>query len=146
MREQAESTRESARVQMGSGRTYRRCRGPQDEPTHVSRRADPENGDELSRHPIHLGQRRSLGLRARFPKLQMNITTKILVPVKRIIDYNVKVRVKSGGTGVDLSNVKMSMNPFDEISVEEAVRLKEAGIATEVIALSCGIACRPVAG
>ena len=65
---------------------------------------------------------------------------KILVPVKRVVDYNVKVRVKSDGTGVDLANVKMSMNPFDEIAVEEAVRLKEAGIATEVIAVSCGLA------
>ena len=65
---------------------------------------------------------------------------KILVPVKRVVDYNVKVRVKADGTGVDLANVKMSMNPFDEIAVEEAVRLKEAGIATEVIAVSCGIA------
>ncbi|MGF6820844.1 electron transfer flavoprotein beta subunit [Paraburkholderia atlantica] len=63
---------------------------------------------------------------------------KILVPVKRVIDYNVKVRVKSDNTGVDIGNVKMSMNPFDEIAVEEAVRLKEAGVATEVIALSCG--------
>jgi electron transfer flavoprotein beta subunit len=60
--------------------------------------------------------------------------------VKRVIDYNVKVRVKADGTGVDLANVKMSMNPFDEIAVEEAVRLKEAGIATEVVAVSCGIA------
>jgi len=65
---------------------------------------------------------------------------KILVPVKRVVDYNVKVRVKSDGTGVDLANVKMSMNPFDEIAVEEAVRLKEAGIASEVIAVSCGLA------
>lgn len=63
---------------------------------------------------------------------------KILVPVKRVIDYNVKVRVKTDGTGVDLANVKMSMNPFDEIAVEEAVRLKEKGVATEVIAVSCG--------
>ena len=63
---------------------------------------------------------------------------KILVAVKRVVDYNVKVRVKSDGSGVDLANVKMSMNPFDEIAVEEAVRLKEAGIATEVIAVSCG--------
>jgi electron transfer flavoprotein alpha/beta subunit len=62
---------------------------------------------------------------------------KILVPVKRVVDYNVKVRVKSDGTGVDIANVKMSMNPFDEIAVEEAVRLKEKGIATEVIAVSC---------
>ena len=63
---------------------------------------------------------------------------KIIVPVKRVIDYNVKPRVKSDGTGVDLANVKMSMNPFDEIAVEEAVRLKEKGIVTEVIAVSCG--------
>ena len=64
---------------------------------------------------------------------------KILVPVKRVVDYNVKIRVKADGTGVDLANVKMSMNPFDEIAVEEAVRLKEAGVATEVIAVSCGV-------
>ena len=63
---------------------------------------------------------------------------KILVPVKRVVDYNVKVRVKSDGSGVDIANVKMSMNPFDEIAVEEAVRLKEKGAATEVIAVSCG--------
>ncbi len=63
---------------------------------------------------------------------------KVLVPVKRVIDYNVKVRVKPDQTGVDLANVKMSMNPFDEISIEEAVRLKEAGTATEVIAVSIG--------
>ena len=63
---------------------------------------------------------------------------KILVPVKRVVDYNVKVRVKADGSGVDLANVKMSMNPFDEIAVEEAVRLKEKGIVTEVIAVSCG--------
>ena len=63
---------------------------------------------------------------------------KILIPVKRVVDYNVKVRVKSDGTGVDIANVKMSMNPFDEIAVEEAVRLKEKGIVTEVIAVSCG--------
>jgi electron transfer flavoprotein beta subunit len=63
----------------------------------------------------------------------------ILVPVKRVVDYNVKVRVKSDGTGVDIANVKMSMNPFDEIAVEEAVRLKEKGVATEVIAVSCGV-------
>jgi electron transfer flavoprotein beta subunit len=68
---------------------------------------------------------------------------KILVPVKRVVDYNVKVRVKSDGTGVDIANVKMSMNPFDEIAVEEAVRLKEKGVATEIIAVSCGItACQ----
>jgi electron transfer flavoprotein beta subunit len=65
---------------------------------------------------------------------------KILVPVKRVIDYNVKPRVKLDGTGVDLANVKMSMNPFDEISVEEAIRLKEKGIATEIVAVSIGVA------
>src|SRR5213596_59154 len=64
---------------------------------------------------------------------------KVLVPVKRVIDFNVKVRVKSDGTGVDIANVKMSMNPFDEIAIEEAVRLKEKGIATEVVAVSCGV-------
>src|SRR3954454_11781876 len=64
---------------------------------------------------------------------------KILVPVKRVVDYNVKVRVKSDNTGVDIANVKMSMNPFDEIAVEEAVRLKEKGVATEIIAVSCGV-------
>jgi len=63
---------------------------------------------------------------------------KILVPVKRVIDYNVKVRVKADGSGVELASVKMAMNPFDEIAVEEAVRLKEAGVATEVVAVSCG--------
>ena len=63
---------------------------------------------------------------------------KILVPVKRVIDYNVKPRVKADGTGVDLANVKMSMNPFDEIAVEEALRLREKGAATEVIAVSVG--------
>src|SRR5450631_2295684 len=63
---------------------------------------------------------------------------KVLVPVKRVIDYNVKVRVKSDQTGVDLANVKMSMNPFDEIAVEEAVRLKEKGTATEIIIVSVG--------
>src|ERR1041385_613763 len=63
---------------------------------------------------------------------------KVLVPVKRVVDYNVKVRVKSDGTGVELSNVKMSMNPFDEIAVEEALRLKEAGKATEVVVVSIG--------
>jgi len=65
---------------------------------------------------------------------------KILVAVKRVVDYNVKVRVKSDQSGVDIANVKMSMNPFDEIAVEEAVRLKEAGVATEVVAVSCGVA------
>jgi electron transfer flavoprotein beta subunit len=70
--------------------------------------------------------------------LKGNPSMKILVPVKRVVDYNVKVRVKSDGTGVDTANVKMSMNPFDEIAVEEAVRLKEKGVASEVIAVSCG--------
>ena len=64
---------------------------------------------------------------------------KVLVPVKRVIDYNVKVRVKSDGTGVDLANVKMSMNPFDEIAVEQAIRLKEAGTVDEVVAVSIGV-------
>ena len=65
---------------------------------------------------------------------------KVLVPVKRVVDYNVKVRVKSDGSGVDIANVKMSMNPFDEIAVEEATRLREKGAASEVIAVSCGVA------
>jgi electron transfer flavoprotein beta subunit len=65
---------------------------------------------------------------------------KAIVPVKRVVDYNVKVRVKSDGTGMDIANVKMSMNPFDEIAVEEAVRLKEKGVVTEIIAVSCGVA------
>lgn len=64
---------------------------------------------------------------------------KILVPVKRVIDYNVKVRVKADGSGVDLANVKMSMNPFDEIAIEEAIRLKEAGNATEIVVVSIGV-------
>jgi electron transfer flavoprotein beta subunit len=64
---------------------------------------------------------------------------KVLVPVKRVVDYNVKVRVKSDSSGMDIANVKMSMNPFDEIAVEEAMRLKEGGKATEVIAVSCGV-------
>jgi len=68
---------------------------------------------------------------------------KILVPVKRVVDFNVKVRVKSDGSAVDLANVKMCMNPFDEIAVEEAVRLKEKGVATEVVAVTCGVgACQ----
>ena len=68
---------------------------------------------------------------------------KVLVSVKRVVDYNVKVRVKSDGSGVETANVKMSMNPFDEIAVEEAVRLKEAGVATEIVAVSCGVlACQ----
>src|SRR2546425_914536 len=74
-------------------------------------------------------------IRAFFRRLPM----KILVPVKRVVDYNVKVRVKSDGTGVDIANVKMSMNPFDEIAVEEATRLKEKGAVSEVIAVSCGV-------
>lgn len=65
---------------------------------------------------------------------------KILVPVKRVVDYNVKVRVKADQTGVEIANVKMSMNPFDEIAIEEAVKLKEAGVATEIIAVSIGVA------
>jgi electron transfer flavoprotein beta subunit len=64
---------------------------------------------------------------------------KVLVAVKRVVDYNVKVRVKSDGSGVDIANVKMSMNPFDEIAIEEAVRLRERGLVTEVIAVSCGV-------
>jgi electron transfer flavoprotein beta subunit len=68
---------------------------------------------------------------------------KVLVPVKRVVDYNVKVRVKADGSGVETANVKMSMNPFDEIAVEEALRLREAGVATEIIAVSCGVqACQ----
>ena len=68
---------------------------------------------------------------------------KILVPVKRVVDYNVKVRIKPDGSGVETANVKMSMNPFDEIAVEEAIRLREKGIATEVVAVSCGVvACQ----
>ena len=63
---------------------------------------------------------------------------KVIVPVKRVVDYNVKIRVKTDGTGIELANVKMSMNPFDEIAVEEAIRLKEAGKATEIIAVSIG--------
>jgi electron transfer flavoprotein alpha subunit len=69
----------------------------------------------------------------------MEKSVKVLVPVKRVVDYNVKVRVKSDGSGVDIANVKMSMNPFDEIAVEEAMRLKEAGKVTEVVAVSCGV-------
>ena len=65
---------------------------------------------------------------------------KLLIPIKRVVDFNVKVRVKPDGSGVDTSNVKMSMNPFDEIAVEEGVRLKEKGVATEVVAVSCGVA------
>src|SRR4029079_4218328 len=64
---------------------------------------------------------------------------KILVTVKRVVDFNVKVRAKSDGSGVDIANVKMSMNPFDEIAVEQAIRLKEAGVATEIVAVSLGV-------
>ncbi len=68
---------------------------------------------------------------------------KLLLPIKRVVDFNVKVRVKPDGSGVDTANVKMSMNPFDEIAVEEAVRLKEKGVATEIVAVSCGVkACQ----
>ena len=68
---------------------------------------------------------------------------KVITPIKRVVDFNVKVRVKPDGSGVDTANVKMSMNPFDEIAVEEAVRLKEKGIATEIVAVSCGVtACQ----
>ena len=68
---------------------------------------------------------------------------KVLVAIKRVVDFNVKVRVKADGSGVETANVKMSMNPFDEIAVEEAVRLKEAGIATEIVVVSCGVqACQ----
>src|ERR1700680_142804 len=63
---------------------------------------------------------------------------KILVPVKRVVDFNVKIRVKTDGSGVELANVKMSMNPFDEIAIEEAIRLKEAGKATEIVAVAIG--------
>src|SRR6202521_886467 len=68
---------------------------------------------------------------------------RVLVSVKRVVDFNVKVRVKADGSGVETANVKMSMNPFDEIAVEEAVRLKEAGVATEIVVVSCGVqACQ----
>jgi electron transfer flavoprotein beta subunit len=73
-------------------------------------------------------------------RFKMGDRMKVLVPVKRVIDFNVKVRVKSDQSGVDLANVKMSMNPFDEIAVEEAVRLKEKGVATEIVAVSIGVA------
>ena len=72
------------------------------------------------------------------PELSRSDAMKVLVAVKRVIDYNVKPRVKMDGTGVDLANVKMSMNPFDEIAVEEAIRLKEKGVATEIVAVSIG--------
>src|SRR6187401_1356287 len=72
--------------------------------------------------------------------LSITSPMKILIPIKRVVDYNVKVRVRPDGMGVDTANVKMSMNPFDEIAVEEAVRLKEKGTATEIVAVSCGVA------
>jgi electron transfer flavoprotein beta subunit len=79
----------------------------------------------------------------KFPDTLIPPAMKILVPVKRVVDYNVKVLVKADGTGVELANVKMSMNPFDEIAVEEALKLKEAGKATEVVAISVGpLACQ----
>src|ERR1700749_532945 len=68
-----------------------------------------------------------------------DMAVKALVAIKRVVDFNVKVRVKSDGSGVDIANVKMSMNPFDEIAVEEAVRLKEKGVVTEIVAVSCGV-------
>src|SRR3954447_8382681 len=74
-----------------------------------------------------------------FPRKRQGSPMKVLVPVKRVVDYNVKVRVKTDNSGIETSGVKMSMNPFDEIAVEEAVRLKEKGVATEVIAVSCGV-------
>src|ERR1700731_493480 len=76
--------------------------------------------------------------RTETPKRTGETTMKVVVAVKRVLDYNVKPRVRSDGSGLDLVNAKMSMNPFDEIAMEEAVRLKEAGVATEVIAVSCG--------
>ena len=79
-------------------------------------------------------RRRRLAVRSRGRSIPM----KILVPVKRVVDFNVKIRVKADGSGVELSNVKMSMNPFDEIAVEEAIRLKEQGKATEIVAVSIG--------
>jgi len=81
---------------------------------------------------------RAHALYFRLPKQKHRFAVKILVAVKRVVDYNVKVRVKSDGTGVETANVKMSMNPFDEIALEEALRMKEAGIATELVAVSCG--------
>ena len=86
-------------------------------------------------------RRRRVGPPARYnflPFLRREPPMKVLVAVKRVVDYNVKVRVKPDGSGVDTANVKMSMNPFDEIAVEEAVRLKEKGVATEIVAVSCG--------
>lgn len=81
---------------------------------------------------------RSLTIMGAFSYFYRVSRMKVLVAVKRVVDYNVKVRVKSDGSDVDIANVKMSMNPFDEIAVEEAVRLKEKGVATEVVAVSCG--------
>src|SRR5271166_253967 len=99
-------------------------------PVQGQKTSRPANADEGSRgwRPNGAGSR---------------IEMKILVAVKRVIDFNVKVRVKLDGTGIETANVKMSMNPFDEIAMEEAVRLKEAGVATEVVAVSCGVsACQ----
>src|SRR6186997_3021988 len=79
------------------------------------------------------------GYNSRLPQHPGEPPMKVLVAVKRVVDYNVKVRVKPDGSGVDTANVKMSMNPFDEIAVEEAVRLKEKGVATEIVAVSCGL-------
>jgi len=91
--------------------------------------------DSVGREPVSVRQHA-----VKISQASQSKTMKILVPVKRVVDYNVKVRVKSDGTGVDIANVKMSMNPFDEIAVEEAVRLKEKGVATEIVAVSCGVA------
>src|SRR6188472_812673 len=79
------------------------------------------------------------GYNSRLPQHPPPPPMKVLVPIKRVVDYNVKVRVKADGSGVDTANVKMSMNPFDEIAVEEAVRMKEKGVATEIVAVSCGL-------
>src|ERR1700678_3000361 len=83
------------------------------------------------------GARQPAGLKA--VPIDRRLPMKVLVAVKRVIDFNVKVRVKADKTGVETANVKMSMNPFDEIAVEEAIRLKEAGIATEIVAVSLGV-------
>jgi electron transfer flavoprotein beta subunit len=94
-----------------------------------------------SRYNHAAARHRRTRLHRALPKLSPAM--KILVPIKRVVDFNVKVRVKPDGSGVELANVKMSMNPFDEIAVEEAVRLKEKGIASEIVAVSCGmVACQ----
>jgi hypothetical protein len=91
---------------------------------------------------LDLRAARRKGVRARLLQRHRGLSEgagmKILVPVKRVIDFNVRPRVKSDGSGVDLANVKMSMNPFDEIAVEEAIRLREKGVATEIVAVSIG--------